>query len=49
VLRVPSSLRDAVESIAVQQDRSLAYTARQLLERAVAERAQQRDQAEAVA
>jgi hypothetical protein len=35
VLRVPASLRDAVARVAAADDRSLAYAARKLLERAV--------------
>jgi hypothetical protein len=35
VLRVPSTLRDAVARVAAADDRSLAYAARKLLERAV--------------
>jgi hypothetical protein len=36
VLRVPPALRDAVARVAAAEDRSLAYAARKLLERAVA-------------
>jgi hypothetical protein len=40
VLRVPPALRDAVARVAAAEDRSLAYAARKLLERAVAAREQ---------
>jgi predicted DNA-binding protein len=41
VLRVPRELRERIERKAAAEDRSLAYMARRLLERAVAESEQE--------